>query len=60
VIAATDNPGIFADLETELAGLPGRYGPPTGCLVPARGHGIGGRMIEALIARVHDARVTRP
>ena len=81
-IAATDNPAIFAGLETELAGLPGRYGPPTGCLVlarldgepvgcvafyahdastievkrmfvlpQARGHGIGGRMIEVLLAQ---------
>lgn len=35
-IAETDNPGVFAELETELAGLPGRYGPPSGCLVLAR------------------------
>lgn len=35
-IAQTDNPGIFADLETELAGLPGRFGPPAGCLILAR------------------------
>ncbi|MGY0193959.1 GNAT family N-acetyltransferase [Leptothrix sp. BB-4] len=35
-IAPSDNPAIFAGLETELAGLPGRYGAPTGCLVLAR------------------------
>jgi hypothetical protein len=31
-----DHPAIFAGLETKLAGLPGRHGPPTGCLVLAR------------------------
>ena len=35
-IAMTGNPAVFAGLETELAVLPGRYGPPTGCLVLAR------------------------
>lgn len=89
-IAATDNPGIFADLETELAGLPGRYGPPTGCLVlarlddepvgcvafyahdastievkrmfvrtRARGHGIGGRMMEVLLGQARAAAFRR-
>jgi GNAT superfamily N-acetyltransferase len=38
-IAETDNPTIFANLEAELAALPGRYGPPSGCLVLARLHG---------------------
>jgi GNAT superfamily N-acetyltransferase len=33
----------FADLETELAMLPGVYGPPTGCFLLARdeGHPVG-------------------
>ena len=79
-IENSDNPEVFAGLETELAALPGRYGPPGGCLalarldgVPAgcvaffdrgnavmeikrmfvapaaRGHGIGGRMLEHLL-----------
>jgi carbonic anhydrase len=39
-IAQTDNPGVFADLETELALLPGRYGPPAGCLILARLDGM--------------------
>ncbi|MFD1196635.1 GNAT family N-acetyltransferase [Seohaeicola saemankumensis] len=29
-------PSVFANLETELAGLPGRFGPPSGCLLLAR------------------------
>lgn len=35
-IAKTENPSVFAGLEQELAGLPGRYGPPGGGLVLAR------------------------
>lgn len=89
-IVETDNPAIFAGLETELAGLPGRYGPPTGCLVlarlegepvgcvafyahdastievkrmfvlpQARGHGIGGRMMEVLLAQARAAGFRR-
>jgi GNAT superfamily N-acetyltransferase len=89
-IAETDNPAIFAGLETELAGLPGRYGPPAGCLVlarldgepvgcvafydhdastievkrmfvlpQARGHGIGGRMVELLLAQARATGVRR-
>jgi GNAT superfamily N-acetyltransferase len=30
------NPSVFAHLEAELAGLPGRFGPPSGCLLLAR------------------------
>lgn len=81
-IAKTDNPGVFAGLEAELAGLPGRYGPPVGCLVlakldgvpvgcvgffdrgnhtmevkrmfvrpEARGRGVGGRLLDALLVQ---------
>lgn len=35
-IAKDNNPAVFAGLEEELAGLPGRYGPPGGGLVLAR------------------------
>jgi GNAT superfamily N-acetyltransferase len=51
-IAATDNPAIFAGLETELAALPGRYGPPTGCLVLAR---LEGRPVGCIAFYAHDA-----
>lgn len=30
------NPSVFANLEAELAGLPGRFGPPSGCLLLAQ------------------------
>lgn len=89
-IAATDNPSIFARFEAELAGLPGRYGPPSGCLalarlngepagcvaffahdattveikrmfVPprARGHNIGGQMMDVLLAQARAAGYRR-
>ena len=29
-------PSVFANLEKELGGLPGRFGPPAGCLLMAR------------------------
>ena len=51
-IAETDNPAIFAGLETELAGLPGRYGPPTGCLVLAR---LEGEPAGCVAFYAHDA-----
>jgi GNAT superfamily N-acetyltransferase len=35
-VGAADNPSVFAGLETELAGRPGRFGPPMGCLLLAR------------------------
>ena len=85
-IAETDTPGVFAGLEAELAGLPGRFGPPSGCLVlarldrepagcvafyaqdastievkrmfvlpRARGHGIGERMMNMLLAQARAA-----
>ena len=85
-----DNPSVFAGLEAELAGLPGRFGPPSGCLILARldgepagcvayygqspttmeikrmfvrpeawGHGIGARMLEALLAEARAAGYER-
>ncbi len=39
-IAKSDNPAVFAGLEDELAGLPGRYGPPRGGMVLARLDGL--------------------
>ena len=51
-IAETGNPAIFAGLETELAGLPGRYGPPTGCLVLAR---LEGEPVGCVAFYAHDA-----
>ena len=73
-------PGTFANLDAELAGLPGIFGPPGGCLLlarldgapagcvgflrrdaatmelkrmyvrpAARGHGIGTRLVDALL-----------
>lgn len=81
-IDKSDNPTVFAGLETELAALPGRYAPPGGCLAlarldgapagcvaffdrgnavleikrmfvapAARGHGIGGRMLDFLLTQ---------
>ncbi len=51
-IAETDYPAIFAGLEMELAGLPGRYGPPTGCLVLAR---LDGEPVGCVAFYAHDA-----
>ena len=84
------NPSVFANLEAELAGLPGRFGRPSGCLLlarldgapvgcvafygqdattmeikrmfvrpDARGNGIGGRMLEVLLAEAEAAGYVR-
>ena len=84
------NPSVFANLEAELAGLPGRFGPPSGCLLLARldgapvgcvafcgqdamtmeikrmfvrpeawGKGVGGRMLEVLLAEAEAAGYVR-
>jgi GNAT superfamily N-acetyltransferase len=84
------NPSVFANLEAELAGLPGRFGPPSGCLLLARldgapagcvafygqdattmeikrmfvrpdawGHGIGGRLLNVLLAEAETAGYVR-
>jgi GNAT superfamily N-acetyltransferase len=80
-ISPSDNTGVFDNLEEELGGLPGHFGPPGGYLIlarlngepagcvgffdrgnaameikrmfvdpNARGHGIGGRMLDLLLA----------
>lgn len=85
-IAKDNNPAVFEGLETELAGLPGRYGPPDGGLIlarmngepvgcvaffdrgaatmevkrmfvtpTARGHGIGGKMLDRLLFEARAA-----
>jgi GNAT superfamily N-acetyltransferase len=85
-IAKDNNPAVFEGLETELAGLPGRYSPPGGGLIlarmsgepvgcvaffdrgamtmevkrmfvtpTARGHGIGGKMLERLLSEAGAA-----
>lgn len=51
-IAETDNPAVFAGLEAELAGLPGRYGPPSGSLVLAR---LAGEPVGCVAFYAHDA-----
>jgi GNAT superfamily N-acetyltransferase len=84
------NPSVFANLEAELAGLPGRFGAPSGCLLLARldgapvgcvafygqdamtmeikrmfvrpeawGKGVGGRMLEVLLAEAEAAGYVR-
>ncbi len=84
------NQSVFANLEAELAGLPVRFGAPSGCLLLARldgapvgcvafygqdattmeikrmfvrpeawGEGVGGRMLEALLAEAETTGYVR-
>jgi len=46
------NPSVFANLEAELAGLPGRFGPPTGCLLLTR---LGGAPVGCVAFYGQDA-----
>jgi cation transport protein ChaC len=49
---APPNPSVFANLAAELAGLPGRFGPPSGCLLLAR---LDGAPVGCVAFYGHDA-----